>query len=156
MIYILSKKAKLSNRKVFELDGTYSITCWVYETRYSWGHYAEIAKNGSVFNETKYTYYNRTWESYQYQSIIHGLINKARLPDTYNKIADAIGEGNTSKELAHLRLVAVTAGILGTPDTQLKTLITATGGAITKPDDWDTLTDTEKKERLDKAIEVLS
>lgn len=153
---MLSKHAKLTGRRDFELDNQYRITCWTYETRYSWGHYAELYQNGSRIDDTKYTYYNRTWESYTYQSIIHGLIDKAKLPETYRKIADAIGQGNTDKELARLRLVAVTAGIIGTPDTQLKTLITVTGGAITKPDDWDALTEEQKKERLDKAIEVLN
>lgn len=153
---MLSKTAKLSNRKVFELDDVYSITCWVYETRYSWGHYAEIDKNGSVFDTEKYTYYNRTWEAYTYQSIIHGLISKAKLPEAYKKIADVLGEGNTKDELGKVRALATMSRLIGTPDSTLETLIAVTSGAITKPDDWDTLTEEEKKDRVDKAIEVLN
>jgi len=53
------------------------IKAWSYETRYSWGHKAELIVDDFPYAEYKIRYYNRTWEAYQYQSIKQSIVQKA-------------------------------------------------------------------------------
>jgi len=40
----------------------------------NWGHKTKLFKNGSEISDHKSIYYNRTWESYQYQSCMRGSV----------------------------------------------------------------------------------
>lgn len=54
----------------------YEIVAYSYETRNSWGHKATLIHNGThELNRYKITYYNRTWETYQYQSVIQSVLS---------------------------------------------------------------------------------
>ena len=53
----------------------FKIVAYSYETRNSWGHKAYLVNdNNRTLNEYKITYYNRTWETYQYQSVIKSVL----------------------------------------------------------------------------------
>lgn len=53
----------------------FKIVAYSYETRNSWGHKAELINNNNyTLNTYKITYYNRTWECYQYQSVIKSVL----------------------------------------------------------------------------------
>lgn len=53
-----------------------SIVAHSYETRNSWGHKATLIHNDThELNRYKITYYNRTWETYRYQSVIKSVIS---------------------------------------------------------------------------------
>ena len=43
----------------------------------SWGHKAVLKFGYQEFSE-KITYYNRTWERYQYESVVHSVIYKVK------------------------------------------------------------------------------
>lgn len=47
----------------------YDIVCKSWETRYSWGHECRIYKGYKQLTSARCRYYNRTWESFQYQSV---------------------------------------------------------------------------------------
>ncbi len=51
------------------------LNAWYYETRSSWGHKAYISGHiGDSYcnrNDFKHIYYNRTWECYRFQSVLH-------------------------------------------------------------------------------------
>ena len=53
----------------------FSIDAYSWETRNAWGHKAILYYKGHKINEHKITYYNRTWESYEYQSVMLGVIS---------------------------------------------------------------------------------
>ena len=42
----------------------------VWEVRYAWGHSSELYLNSVKIAESSVRYYNRTWESYQFQSVM--------------------------------------------------------------------------------------
>lgn len=46
------------------------------KTSYGFKHEAELFKNGSFINKAKCTYYNRTWERYEYESVIKEVLCK--------------------------------------------------------------------------------
>lgn len=54
----------------------YEIVAHSYETRNSWGHKATLLHNdSSTLNTYKIRYYNRTWETYRYQSVIKSVLS---------------------------------------------------------------------------------
>lgn len=62
-----------------EINGVkFTLVCESWENRNGWGHKVTLYRNDSVVVGTyKVRYYNRTWERYQYQSAIKGVINNA-------------------------------------------------------------------------------
>lgn len=59
-----------------EINGVkFVLVCESWNTRNSWGHKVTLYKNDNVIiGRTKIRYYNRTWESYQFQSAIKNVI----------------------------------------------------------------------------------
>lgn len=56
--------------------GNFKIYAHTYETQYNWGHVCAIVDNATynTISSAKAVYYNRTWERYQYQSVILSAI----------------------------------------------------------------------------------
>ena len=104
-------KNKAYGYKTFKLSKDLAIECHTYETRYSWGHKATAYYEGREVAYSKIRYYNRTWEAYTYQSIVHNIISE--LPKSIkvdrNKLihkADEIGEGRERKKLGSIAMIA--------------------------------------------------
>ena len=59
-----------------EINGVkFTLVCETWNTRNSWGHEVTLYKNDTFkVGRTKIRYYNRTWESYLYQSAIKNVI----------------------------------------------------------------------------------
>lgn len=59
-----------------EINGVkFTFVCESWRTRTSWGHEVTLYKNNTFkVARTKIRYYNRTWESYLYQSAIKTLL----------------------------------------------------------------------------------
>lgn len=59
-----------------EINGVkFTFVCESWKTRNSWGHEVTLYKNDTFkVGYTKIRYYNRTWESYLYQSAIKNVI----------------------------------------------------------------------------------
>ena len=59
-----------------EINGVkFTLVCESWSTRNSWGHEVTLYKNDYYkIGRAKIRYYNRTWESYQYQSAIKSVI----------------------------------------------------------------------------------
>lgn len=59
-----------------EINGVkFTFVCESLETRNSWVHEVTLYKNDTfLVGRAKIRYYNRTWESYQYQSAIKNVI----------------------------------------------------------------------------------
>ena len=83
-----------------EINGVkFTLVCESWRTRYSWGHEVTLYKNDFVkIGRAKIRYYNRTWESYQYQSAIKSVI--------YNAIAQIKATAKIAfKELHHYKVL---------------------------------------------------
>ena len=56
----------------------YVFRCWYYETRNSWGHKCEVLDdNYKTICKCHIRYYNRTWESYKFQSVALKAVERA-------------------------------------------------------------------------------
>nr|DAI77559.1 MAG TPA: hypothetical protein [Caudoviricetes sp.] len=62
-----------------EINGVkFTFVCESWRTRNSWGHEVTLYKNDTFkVGRAKIRYYNRTWESYLYQSAIKSVIYNA-------------------------------------------------------------------------------
>jgi hypothetical protein len=63
--------------KIFKINEKLSIVCESQGTRYGFRHIARLMVNGIDNNMTaKCCYYNRTWESFEFQTVILNLLDK--------------------------------------------------------------------------------
>ena len=69
----MKKITKIINGNTYDFINEY------WETYNAWGHKTTLLKNGIDISVNKVRYYNRTWESYTYQScmlgVVYGLID---------------------------------------------------------------------------------
>jgi len=84
--------AKTYSYKLFSLDNEYSISCHTEDTRTGFRHIAVLLRNGVEVDRDKSVYYNRTWESYEYESVIHSLLTK-HFPEVQAKVFIAKADG---------------------------------------------------------------
>ena len=61
--------------RMFKLDDRFSVVCESKSTRSGFKHEAVLMNNGYGVEKTKICYLNRTWESYEYESVLVKLIN---------------------------------------------------------------------------------
>ena len=159
--------------KIFKINDTIEIVCEWKKTRIAFKHEATLVVNGVGRDTVKINYLNRTWEQYEYQSVIHKLLDKtANLTkeekELIRKKLDGTdgynGEGCKS-EMAGLKTIAMVAKmgeIFGKDKKEKndwKTRMLKAGldnQGLDIPDDWDTLSEDEKERRLNGAIEQIA
>jgi len=61
--------------RIFNLDNDFNVVCNWQETRNGFKHVASLHKNGLSVYDTKICYLNRTWERFEYESILLKVIN---------------------------------------------------------------------------------
>jgi len=160
--------------KTYNFGDGYQVICRSENTRYGFRHLCELTKNYNVIAKTKACYYNRTWESYEFQSVIHSAINaafdnrtraqqrKGQAPDAcikqYCDEVDDLARGIESKRFDPVKM-ACAFGALLTDDVkervQWDKRMLSTIPGIDFPDDFDSLPVEEQQKRLDKAKGVL-
>lgn len=92
--------------KIFEYKD-YKIVAESWETYNSWGHKATLFKDDYELTHSRIRYLNRTWECYQYQSVILDAIYEAmkrrqtRLVDDYKSQANVMRMTKRRKELLY-------------------------------------------------------
>ena len=62
--------------KIFKVNDKVSIVCESQNTRYGFRHLAHLIKNNNEVDKAKMCYYNRTWERFEFESVILELIHK--------------------------------------------------------------------------------
>jgi hypothetical protein len=62
--------------RIFSLDARFTVVCNTQNTRNGFKHVATLCSNGSEVCGTKICYLNRTWERFEYASVLEQLIDK--------------------------------------------------------------------------------
>ena len=63
--------------RIFKLNEKVEIVCDWVNTRYGFRHDARLFVNGQEYGKkAKVCYYNRTWEKFEFESVIHKLIEQ--------------------------------------------------------------------------------
>lgn len=150
----------------FQITKQIKIKADYYETRYSWGHKAWLYLNNEEVEHAKITYYNRTWESYTYQSILYNIVDKTKVltkkqKEYCKKWIDTGGEVQKKKDLAMLKIagnIASLGAIFGKDQKESndwkQRMLEAGIPGLSIPSDWDELSEDEKQIRLDQVIKV--
>ena len=152
--------------ETFKINKHLEVECETYETRYSWGHKAYLLRDGKQIDYKKITYYNRTWESYQFESILECLAESKELTDREAKLFKKkikVWSGEETEKVN--KQFGSIAGIMAMGDLlagdskkekndwkarMLKAGLENQG--LIMPDDWDQLSETDKEKRLNNVI----
>jgi hypothetical protein len=152
---------KQDEYKVFPLKDGYQIIARWEKTRNGFRHVAVLMKDGYEIGKAKANYLNRTWESYEYQSVIHELLDDSEtLSEKQKKEFKELASGKAHKEVEEkfgtIARVAKLGEIFGTTPKEKtdwkKRMLKAGLPALDFPEDWDTLTEDEKERRLNAVI----
>ena len=155
--------------KTFQINEYLEIVCDWKKTRNGFKHEATLLLNGIERETVKVCYLNRTWEAYEYQSVIHKLLEKSKLlsKDEQELIKDKLdgkdgydGEGNKQamSALGSIGMVAALGNVFGKTIEEKnrwkKRMLDAglKGKGLNFPEDWDSLSEEDKQARLDGAI----
>ncbi len=154
--------------KTFQVNRNIKIEAEYYKTRYSWGHKAYLYLKNREIEYKKITYYNRTWEAYEFESILESIVGGSKELSKGQKhtcMKFIHNGGRVEDDLKPLKTVAMVS-MLGSllTDNQKdandwKTRMLKAGlqnKGLIMPDDWETLTEDEKTKRLDGVISILN
>ena len=62
--------------QIFKLDDTYTVVCETKNTRNGFKHEATLLNNYNDVAFAKACYLNRTWERFQYETVIRQVLTK--------------------------------------------------------------------------------
>jgi len=151
--------------KTFKINKELEIVCEYKNTRRAFKHEATLLRNGNEIDNTKICYSNRTWESYEYQSVLNKLIDKTtELTDKEKKSSmkfiknyqEGNEDFNTIKTIATLGEIFHKGNQKAINDWKAKMIKAGLGNrGLIMPEDWSTLSEDEKERRLNGAISVL-
>lgn len=150
----------------FKINERAEIVCEWKKTRMAFKHVATLVIDGREADTTKICYQNRTWERYEYESVLHKLIGETKAFDAWRKIAaikavDRIGAGSVSRTLKTVAMVAKLGDVFGKTIEEKNTwkarMLKAglQDKGLSMPEDWDSLDEQTKQARLNGAIENL-
>lgn len=151
--------------RIFKIDKDKEIQAVSEKTRNGFRHRATLVVDGTAVDETKANYLNRTWESYEYESVVNSLINKSSYisPTEKEKLKNKFQEASHKKVEEQFKTVGQIAqlgelfgqSLEEKNKFKLRMLKAGLGEGFQVPDDWDKLSEEEKAKRLDKAIKLL-
>lgn len=149
--------------KIFKINKEIEIVCEAEKTSYGFRHLATLFVNGTETTKGKCTYQNRTWESYEFQSVLFSVINKSDLSEDDKKSCKKFIDNY--KESDHVMKSTVMVASLGDlfcdnkkdKNDWKKRMLKAglENKGLSFPDDWDKLSEDEKETRLNKSMEFM-
>lgn len=152
--------------KTFKISKKIWIDCESEKTRYGFRHLATLYCLGQYPVKAKCCYYNRTWESFEFESVIGGVFEKATFLTEYqkkdylNKIK-AKDKRQMDSQFKMVANIAKLGEILGSnqkekndwKERMLKAGLENKG--LIMPEDWNELNEDIKEARLNGVIEEL-
>lgn len=147
--------------KIFEMNDQIRIVADWKKTRNGFKHEATLFFEGREAGFAKCTYLNRTWEAYEYQSVLQEVAEKASIPaELKPALNEFIANYEERGTFDAVKMVAAFGEILA-PDQAArndwkKRMMEAGLPGIDFPEDWDQLTEDEKTRRIDGALKQLN
>lgn len=150
----------------FKINKELEIICEWKKTRNAFKHTATLLENGQEIEDTKICYQNRTWESFEFESVIKKLLDKTdllteRKKANFLKRANGIETEKVNSSFKAIATVAQIGEVFGKNQKEkndwkarmLKAGLENKGLII--PEDWNELDEDTKERRLNKVIELL-
>ena len=153
--------------RTFKITEHIEIVCESQKTRNGFRHIATLLRDGYEQEKGKCCYLNRTWERYEFQSVLNEVVNKAVknkvISEEEEKLCKEFIDGDQT-DWSGFKAVSMVAK-LGEVFCQDKKeqndwkarMIKAglENKGLNMPEDWDTLSEEEKERRLNLVIGVL-
>lgn len=144
-----------------QISEKYKVVCEHINTRYGFKHEAKLFVNGFFEKKVKICYYNRTWEKYEFDSVLLELADKTGIKEI-KEFVDNRTSDNGTDFLKTVGTIAKLGEIFCTDKKSkndwkeriLKAGLENKGLSI--PEDWDQLSEEEKERRLNAAIKNIS
>ena len=150
----------------FKINDKITVVARYEKTRNGFRHIADLYVNGAYVDSAKVTYLNRTWESYDFQTVLQKVIeNTSQLSNEekkkglkFAKDYENVERKRVDAEFGQIGAVAAMGDIFGqTPkeknDWKVRMLKAGLGSSgLDMPEDWETLDEETKKARLDAVI----
>ena len=152
--------------QTFKINNKLEVVCESQNTRYGFRHLATLLYNGYERNTAKCCYYNRTWEKYEFESVLENLLEKCgkNLSGWDKRCFKALiknGGKHSTDNLKTIGMIASLGNIFANTQKAKndwkKRILKAgleTKGLI-MPDNWDSLDENTKEVRLNGAIAQL-
>lgn len=142
------------------------IVCDWKKTRNGFRHEAKLMIDGSERVRTKINYLNRTWESFEYETVISNLLNKSKImpEDQKTEFLNKCRENNLDEVNANFGSIARIAKLgeffcdnqKDKNDWKAQMIKAGLGDkGLIMPDDWDILSESDKENRLNMVINEL-
>ena len=144
---------------IFKITPTIEVSCQYKDTRNGFKHTADLYMNGEKTMSVKVNYTNRTWEKFEFDTVLLRLAEKAKLPVIAEFVSKRTSDSNT-EFLSGLSLLAgmfdIFADSKEEKNKSKKAILKAgLGDAIDFPEDFDSLPEDEQERRLNGAIKSL-
>ena len=153
--------------KTFKINKNLEIVCEWKKTRIAFKHEATLLQDGwKEIDKAKICYLNRTWESFEFESVIQKLLDKTNLlTERQKKNFLKKASGRTTEETSHMfkaiKTISSMGDILGQTkkekiDWKVRMLKAGLGDkGLQMPEDWNELSEDEQEKRLEGALKVL-
>jgi len=152
--------------KTFKINEFTEITCNCVNTRYGFRHDAKLYVNNELHTKTKACNYNRTWESFEYESVISDLLNKAKIMsnEEESEFLNKCRKNELDEVNANFGFIAGIAKLgelfcenqKDKNDWKARMIKAGLGNkGLIMPDDWDSLSENDKEARLNMVINEL-
>lgn len=152
--------------RVFRINDKMEIQAVSEKTRNGFRHIAKLIVNGQEVDKSTVHYLNRTWESYEYQSVIHDLINKSSYISKNEKeeLKKKFQEESHKKiegEFKQIGTIANLGEVFGKTtkeknDWKERMIKAGLGNkGLEMPEDWEKLDEKTKEKRLNLVIKHL-
>lgn len=158
--------SNMGDVRVFRINDKMQIYANAEKTRNGFKHTAVLMVDGVEVDRVKANYYNRTWESYEYQSVVDSLINKSSyiVPEKKEEVKKTFAEASHQQiesEFKTIGNVAQLGNLFAETkkeknEWKLRMIKAGLGNkGFEVPADWDKLSEDEKEKRLDLVIAQL-
>jgi len=146
-----------------QINKELEIKCEWKKTSRAFNHEATLLKNGEEIDKVKICYINRTWESFEFESVINKLLDKTKILTNRQRKAflKKASSGQDSNFKSILMATAV-GNILCKTQKQKndwKTRMLKAGlenKGLIMPENWNELSENEKERRLKGALKQLA
>lgn len=150
--------------KMFDINRSIRVVAVSEKTRNGFRHVATLFVNGREVDSAKVSYQNRTWESYEFETVLRRLLEKTTALNDKGKAAFKafIDKDQTDwSGFQQTARVAALGEVLGRSqkeknDWKARMLKAGLGSSgLEMPEDWETLTEDEKERRLNNVLAEL-
>lgn len=156
-------KNKMGAMRIFKITEKIEIVCRSESTRSGFRHLATLFIDGKEVVDAKCTYQNRTWEKFEFQSVLSKVVDKASLSEEDKKLCEKFIEGDQTdwSGFNAVRGVAMLGDMMcdnQKDKNDWKTRMLKAGlenKGLIMPDDWDKLDENVKEKRLNMIIKMI-